>query len=152
MIFTKYIDRKVHVYIDYQEETISSLAWDIRASYHFTLGYTPGQAVLGRDMLFKTTSLIDWHVVTTRKKRQVDIDNAHKNTRQMRHDYEVGNLAYMEKTSIYRILYYKKHGLYIITELFTSGTVRVQRGATTPKTYEKNFKLWHPILTLGIIF
>ena len=53
----------------------------------------------------------------------------HKHSSQVRHDYTVGDLFYVENTGIYRKLYYKKHGLYRITEVFTIITVRVHRSA-----------------------
>ena len=45
------------------------------------------------------------------------------------HDYSVGNLVYAENTGIYRKLYYDKQGPYRINEVFTNGTVLLQRDA-----------------------
>ena len=53
MLVTKDLDNKVFDYIDPWGETPSSIAWDIRASYHRTIKATPGQYVFGIDMLFK---------------------------------------------------------------------------------------------------
>ena len=44
------------------------------------------------------------------------------------HDYAIGNIVYVEMTGIYCKLDYKKQGPYIITEVFTNGTVQVQWG------------------------
>ena len=79
-------------------------------------------------MLFNFTSIIDWCVVTNRKQGQVDIDNVWKHVRRVRHDQATGNLVYVENTVIYLKLYYKKQGPYIINEVYTNGTVWVQRG------------------------
>ena len=65
MIFTKDLDRKVYDYTDPWGKIIASVALKARASYHHTLGFTPGQAVFGRDMLFSLTSIVDWHIVTS---------------------------------------------------------------------------------------
>ena len=97
--------------------------WPIREYYHHILGFTPDQVVLGRYILFNLTSIVDWNVVTARKKWKYDIDNFCKNAMQVRYDYEIGDLAYMEMTHIHRILYCKKQGLYIITEVIKNGTV-----------------------------
>ena len=89
---------------------------------------TPGQFFFGRDIIFNLTSDIDWKVITTAKQRQVIIDNFQENTRQVMHDYAIGDRFYAETTSIYRKMDYKKQGPYIITDVFKSGTVQVQRG------------------------
>ena len=91
--------------------------------YHGTLGFKPGQAMLGRDMLFNLTSTIDWRVVNARKQQKVDIDNDQKSVRKFRNDYAIDNLVYMEETGIYHKLGYKKQGPYIINEVSTNGTV-----------------------------
>ena len=69
MISSKDLDRKVYDYIYPWVETIASVMWGIIKSYHHNLGFMPGQAVFGRDMLFKLKSIVDWRVVTARKQR-----------------------------------------------------------------------------------
>ena len=59
MIVTKDIDRKICDYIDPCEGTLASLAWVLRASYHCTLGFTPGQTVFGRGMLFNQLAFLN---------------------------------------------------------------------------------------------
>ena len=56
---------------------------------------TPGQAVFGRDKLFKLTSAIYWRVVIAVKQFQVDINNVRENSRRVTHDYTIGDLVYM---------------------------------------------------------
>ena len=89
---------------------------------------TLGQAVFGRYMLFNLTSVDDWWVVTAAKQRQLDIDNVRENTKQVTHDYDIGDQVYVEMTGIYRKLDYKKQGPYRTTEVFTNSTFRVQHG------------------------
>ena len=62
-------------------------------SYHRTIMSTPGQAVFGRDFLFKLASGVDWRVETTAKQRQVDIHYVRENARRVTHDCEIGNLV-----------------------------------------------------------
>ena len=88
---------------------------------------TPGKAVFGRNTIFNLASGVDWRVVTAVKKRQVDIDNVRENSKRVMNDCAIGNRVYVEMTSIYRKIDYKKQGPYIITEVFKNGTVRVQR-------------------------
>ena len=52
MLGTKDLDNKVFDYIDTWGETLAYILWAIRASYHFTIMATPGQALFGIDMLF----------------------------------------------------------------------------------------------------
>ena len=59
MLVTKYLDNKVFDYIDPWGETLASIAWAIRYSYHLTIIATPGQAVFGRDMLFNLASVVE---------------------------------------------------------------------------------------------
>ena len=51
-----------------------------------------------------------------------------KKTTQVRHDYGVSNLVYMDKTGIYYKPDNKKYGLYMITPVQTNGELVVQRG------------------------
>ena len=59
MFVTKDIDNKVFDYIGTWGETLSSIAWEIRASYHLTIMTTQGQAIFGRDVLFSLASVVD---------------------------------------------------------------------------------------------
>ena len=128
MLLTRDLDKKVFDYIDPWGETLASIAWAIRDSYHCTIMTTPCQAVFDRDKLFNLASIVDWQVVTAAKQRQVDIDNFRENARRVTHDYAIGDQVYVEMTGIYRKFDYRKQGPYRITEVFTNGTVRFQCG------------------------
>ena len=58
MFVTKENDVKVYDHIDPWGETLLSVVWEIRASYHCTLGFTPVRAMIGRYMLFNLTSIV----------------------------------------------------------------------------------------------
>ena len=60
MLVTKDIDNKVFDYIDPWGETIASISWEIRASYHRNKVATPDQSVFGKDILFNLTSVVEW--------------------------------------------------------------------------------------------
>ena len=77
-LVTKDLDKKIFDYIDPWDETLASIAWVIRASYHRTIMVTPCKSVFGRDMLFNLASVVDWQVATAAKQCQVDIDNVPK--------------------------------------------------------------------------
>ena len=78
-------------------------------------------------MLINLTLIVDWHVVTARKQRQVDIDISYEHTRRIRHDCSVGNIVYVEKKESNTIIL-QIHRLYIVTGVFTNGTVQFYRG------------------------
>ena len=86
MLVTKYLDNKVFDYIYPWGETLTYIAWAIRAFYRHTIMATPVQAVFVRDMLFNLESFVDWRVATAAKQSQVDIDNVIENAKQVTHD------------------------------------------------------------------
>ena len=115
MLVTKDLAKKVFNYIDTWGETLASISWPTRDSYQRTIQATSGHSVIGRDMIFNLTSVIDWRVITAGKKRQVDMHNVRGNDRQVTHDYAISNLVYVEMTGIYCKLDYNKKVTYIIT-------------------------------------
>ena len=76
ILVTKDLDNKVFDYIDAWDETLSYIAWEMRASYHHTIGKTSAQAVFGRDMILNLAPDVDRQVITANKQWQVNIDNA----------------------------------------------------------------------------
>ena len=110
-------------------ETLSYITWAIRASYHHTIGDTPCQAVFIRVIIFNLASVVDWKIITAKEQLQFNIDHVHENakTKQVIHDYTVGDIMYVDMTDICRKLYYKKYGVCIITEVFKNVIVRFQK-------------------------
>ena len=89
MPVTKDLDNKVFDYIDPWCETLASIAWTKRDSYHRTIMATSRQAVFGTYMLFNLASVVDWRVSTAANQRQVDIDNFRENAKRVMHDYAI---------------------------------------------------------------
>ena len=75
MLVSKYLDNKLFDHIYTWGETLESITWAIRDSYHLTIMASTFQGVFGRDMLFNIESAVDWRVVTAAMQRQVDIYN-----------------------------------------------------------------------------
>ena len=48
-------------------KNLAYLEWKRRASYHRTVGATPGQDVFVRYMVFNLAPFIDWQVITSKK-------------------------------------------------------------------------------------
>ena len=133
MIVRKDLDSQIFDYIDPCGEILSSVAWAVHASHHSTLNKTPGQLVFGRDMIFNLSTVVDWKTITKTKQTQVDRDNLRENARQVTHDYAVGDSVYIKIDGIKRKLDNKKKGPYRITQIYTNGTVRVQRGTVNER-------------------
>ena len=85
MLVTKDIDNKVIDYVNPWGETLASIAWAIRASYHRTIGGATGQYVFGRDNIFNLTSAVGWRVITAKKQQHADIDNFCQNFKRFSH-------------------------------------------------------------------
>ena len=75
MLVTKDLNKKVFDHIDPWGEILSSIAWEMRDSYHCTIMAIPGQSIFGKDVLFNLASVVDWRVVTAEKQCQVDSNN-----------------------------------------------------------------------------
>ena len=56
---------------------------------------TPVQAVFGIEILFNLVSVVDWKILTAVKQKQLDIDNAKENSRQITHDYAIVDQFYV---------------------------------------------------------
>ena len=123
MLVSKYLVNKFFDHIYTWGETLEYIAWAIRDSYHLNIMVSPFQGVVGRYMLFNLASAVYWRVVTASNQRQVDMDNDRENSSRVTHYCAMGDQVYVEITGIYRKLDYKKQGPYIITEVFTNGTV-----------------------------
>jgi hypothetical protein len=133
MIKTQNLEGQVLDYIDPFGELISSIGWAVRSSYHRTLQATPAQLVFGRDMIFNIKTVVNWDLIRKRKQSQVDFDNERENKRRISYDYKVGQRVYLVNTDIKRKCQVPHEGPYVITDVFTNGTVRIQRGITNER-------------------
>ena len=114
-------------------DILASVAYAVRCSYHSTLQATPGQLVFGRDMLLDIDFQPNWAKMWQRKQNIINYNNKRENSRRVSHDYEVGQYAYILRDGIYRKLEGDKLGPFRITQVFTNGTVRIQRGITNER-------------------
>ena len=115
-------------YIDPFGSILASIAWAVRASYNSATDATPAQLVFGRDMMFNLTSLVNWKDLSKKKQKLVDQANLRENVKRIDYDYQVDQLVYIIKDGIYRKLDSPKMGPFPISQVFTNGTVRIQRG------------------------
>ena len=63
-----------------------------------------------------------------KKQALVDKANLKENIKRVDYDYQIDDKVYVIKDGIYRKLEALKLGPFVITDVYTNGTVRIQRG------------------------
>jgi len=118
------------------DEFLTDAAWAIRSTHHSVLGASPGQCIFGRDMLFDIPFLCDWSDIGKRRQQLVDRSNARENKKRVPFDYTVGSKALIIKATDGSHLPKAEdvhEGPYLVTQVFTNGTVRLQRGSVNER-------------------
>lgn len=133
MLLTKNLQNQVFDFIDPFGEILASVAWAVRASYNSSTDATPAQLVFGRDMMFNLKTLINWKTLSLRKQIQVDKSNLRENRNRIDYNFQVGQRVYIRQDGIRRKLDEPKLGPFPITQVFTNGTVSIQRGHVTER-------------------
>ena len=128
MFLTKNLKERILDTIDPFGEILASVAWAVRASYNNATAATPAQLVFGRDMMLNLTTMINWKELSLRKQESVDKSNLRENLKRVDYDYVVGQQIYVKHEGIQRKLNSPKQGPFLITNVYTNGTVRIQRG------------------------
>lgn len=129
MIRTQQLKSRIFDYNNPWSHILASIAWAIRASYHTVLQATPAQLVYNRDMIFNITHLANWHDITNQKRKQVLKDNERENYKRIKYDYQVDDMVYIIKDGNYRALDSPHLGPYKIIQVYTNGTVRIQKSS-----------------------
>ena len=133
MLLTKNLQEEVLDYLDPFGSILASVAWAICSTYNSTTDATPAQLVFGRDMMFNLSTLINWKELSLRKQKLVDKANLDENKKRLDHDYQIDDQVYITKDGTFRKLDCPKQGPFPITEVFSNGTVRIQRGAVNER-------------------
>lgn len=128
MLRTSGLDMSETVTNDDVDDFLTNAAWAIRSTHHTVLQSTPAAAVFGRDMLFDIPFQTDWAAVGRRRQELVDRNSARENARRIDYDYRIGQKVLLRLDGILRKAQDRKKGPYVITDVFTNGTVRIQRG------------------------
>ena len=108
---------------------LNGVAWAIRSTYHTTLEATPGSLIYGRHMLHDLDYLANWERISSRKQQVIDAANVRENKKRVKHDYKVDDKVLIHKDGILRKLESPTEGPYTILQVYTNGTIRIQRGA-----------------------
>ena len=84
-------------------------------------------------MLFDIPYLADWKAIGQRRQVAVDRDNVRENKRRIEYDYTVGQQVLVRKDGTLRKAEKRYLGPYVITQVHTNGTVRIQRGTMSER-------------------
>ena len=121
--------------IDPWGSIMANIAWAVRSTYHTTIQATPGQLVYGRDMLFDIEYIANWKSIQARKQASIDKNTFQENYRRTDWDYQIGDLVTIkwDEYDIIRKVQYVNEGPYKVTNVYTNGTVRIQRGTVNER-------------------
>ena len=114
---------------------------------------SPAQLVFNRDMLLNIKFIADWETIRLRKQKDVDRnkerererERERENSLRVDHDYHIGDKVLVTDNDIHRKLNCPTKGPYNIIQVYTNGTVRVQKGAVTERI---NIHRYTPYLSL----
>ena len=82
------------------DELVANTGWVIHATYHTILGFSPGAAIVGKDMLFDIPYLADWSDIGRKRQAKVDKSNVIENRNRNNVDYRVGQKVILIKYGI----------------------------------------------------
>ena len=125
------------------EPFLTACAYAIRCTYHTTLQATPGQLVFGRDMILPITFKADWALIAQRKQEQINASNHFENKKRIKHDYKVGDKVLLTKPGLLRKLSTPRTGPYLVHQVFTNGTINIQKGAVIQRVNIRRVSPYH---------
>ena len=94
-------------------------------------------------MLFNITKVINWKLITERKRLQVQKDNSRENSKRIPHEYKVGDQVFRVKKGVRRKLSDKKTKPYTISQVNTNGTVKLTQGNKSMTLNIRNIEPLH---------
>ena len=130
-----------------EEETfkpfLTACAYAIRCAYHTTLKASPGQLVFGRDMLLPIKFQADWALIEKQKQLSINKSNKRENSKRIAHAYQVGDKVLLQNTGILRKLATPYSGPYEVQEVFTNGTMVINKGAVLQRVNIRRVVPYH---------
>ena len=129
---------------------LASVAYAIRSTSHSTLGATPAQLVFSRDMILPIKYLAEWDVINKRKQLRINASNARENSKRVDWDHKIGDSVLVSDNDIQRKLDYQLKGPYKIVQVYSNGTVRIQKGVVTERINIRRCTPYHPLDSTSI--
>ena len=84
-------------------------------------------------MLLPIQLKTDWARIRQRKQDIIDYNVRRENLKRIEHEYRVGDKVLLEKPGLICKLSAPRTGPFRITETYTNGTVRIQRGVVNER-------------------
>jgi hypothetical protein len=134
MLRTSELDMAETITPDDDDVFLDYAAWAISSTYHTVLKAYPGVAIFGRDMLFDISFIAGCNKIGNYRQRQTDLDTARINSKQVDHNYKVGDKVLVTHEGILRKAEspYSKEP-WTITTVHTNGTIRIQHGTQSER-------------------
>jgi Integrase zinc binding domain len=120
---------------------LQNVAYGLRATYHSSIAASPGQLVVGRDMVINSIYLVNWKNLATRRQTQIHHKNVSENKSRISHYYNINDLVYIRKSAVEKKLS-PLQGPFPIVKVHTSGTVTIRR--STAVCERINIRRLHP--------
>ena len=125
------------------EPFLTACAYALRCTCHTTLRATPGQLVFGRDMILPIKFNADWALITQNKQNLIDASNKQENKKRIAHIYRIGDKVLLTKPGILRKLSTPRTGPYVVQQVFTNGTISIQKGAVIQRVNIRRVTPYH---------
>jgi hypothetical protein len=132
MLYTAELDMADSITPNDVDVFLDNAEWAIHSTYHTVLKASLGAAIFGRNMLFNSLFVADWHKIGEQRQSLTNRGNQRKNAKRIDYNYKVGDTVLVINEGILR----KAESAYgkepwTITTVHTSGTIRIQRGTRT---------------------
>ena len=118
-------------YLDVEDPwkgVLSATAFAIWSTYHTMLKKTPGQLVIGRDLIFNISHVANWVLIHQNKQKRIDKNNKLENAKTIAHVYKKVSLVLLRRgtENKYESPY---KGPFCILQVNDNGTVCLKVGA-----------------------
>ena len=90
---------------------------------------TPGEVVFGRDMLLNIPVIIDLMDIQNKRQLQIDENLRRQNAKRREYDHRIGHQVLLKVPNPNK-LDPRYQGPFVITQVYTNGTVEIQRTPT----------------------
>ena len=111
------------------DDFITNASWAVCSIYHTVLKLLPGTVVFGRNMLFDIPYLANRKAIGQCRQELVDQNIVQENKNRVDFDYCTGQKVLLQKEGILCKAETRYKGPYVITEVHTNRTIRIQRGS-----------------------
>lgn len=85
----------------------------------------------------------DWALITQRKQQSIDDSNRHENSKRINYEYKVGDKVLLARPGILRKLSTPRTGPYQVQQVFSNGTINIQKGVVIQRVNIRRVSPYH---------